>query len=425
MEHTLKRGPDGALQRDPGPAGGVRPAAPDAPPSTVPAAEAVPGLHAPAPSRTATAVRHVCMLNYYAWGVIADLDGDRVHIGGEEVQHALMSRYLARSGWQVDSLVGDFGQAPLERIDGVQVRKTFRLDAGLPGMRFFVPRLTRTWAAMQAANADVYYISCAGAMAGVVAAFCRRYGRRFVFRIASDADCAPHTLMLDNARDRWLYHYGLRHAHAILVQTRHQADLLRQHYGLHAEVAGMFSDVPQRVATLAERGTDLLWLANMRSMKRPEWYLDTVQEVPDLRCEMAGGAHPDELPLYQRTEQRARTLPNLNFHGQVKFNTTRALFARARLFLNTSSFEGFPNTYLQAWSNGVPVIATFDPDGLIARLGLGAAVDTPAQAVAAARALLADPQAWAACSARCRAYAMERLAPDIVARPYLAALEGS
>jgi len=362
------------------------------------------------------------MLNYYAWGVIADLDGKSVHIGGEEVQHALMSRYLARRGYKVTSLVGDFGQRPLEQVAGVQVRKTFALRAGVPGLRFFAPRVSSTWAALKAADADVYYASCAGAMVGVMAAFCRRHKRRFVFRIASDADCSPATLMVGNPRDRMLYHYGLRRADAILAQTRKQADLLMQHYGLEARVAGMFSDLPDSVRTLGERATDLLWLANMRSMKRPAWFLDVVRESPGLRCAMAGGAHPDEAALYEQVRDGAAALPNLRFHGQVKFGTTRELFADARIFINTSSFEGFPNTYLQAWANGVPVIATFDPDGMIASKGLGVAVANAGAAAVQARALLDSPAEWAACSARCRAYAVSRLSPDTVSAPYLAAM---
>lgn len=364
----------------------------------------------------------ICMLNYYAWGVLADLDGDAVHIGGEEVQHALMSRYLARQGYAVTSLVGDFGQRALEEIEGVQVRKTFALDAGVPGLRFFAPRLSSTWAALRAANADVYYVSCAGAMAGVVAEFCRRHRRRFVFRVASDADCAPHTLMLDNSRDRMLYHYGLRRADAILVQTDRQAKLLQRNYGLDARQAGMFSDLPEQVRGFGERGGGLLWLANMRAMKRPEWFLDMARRVPRLPCDMAGGIHPGELALYTRVAAAAESLPNLRFHGQVRFGATRALFADARIFVNTSSFEGFPNTYLQAWANGVPVIASFDPDGIIAAHGLGVAVDNVDSAVAEARSLLASPAKWEAFSARCRAFARARLAPDQVSQPYLAAM---
>ena len=364
----------------------------------------------------------ICMLNYYAWGVFADLDGQGVHIGGEEVQHAQLARYLARRGCRVTSLVGDFGQRALEQVDGVAVRKTYALSDGWPGWRFFMPRLTSTWAALRQADADVYYTSCAGPMVGVLARFCRRHGRRFVFRVASDADCMPSTLMLGNARDRLLYRYGLTRADVVLAQTRRQAELLLEHYGVRAQLAGMFSDLPAGVAGFDERGADLLWLANLRSMKRPEWFVDIARQVPRLRCHIAGAAHPGEAELYRRVADAAADLPNLHFHGQVRFGATAALFANARLFINTSAFEGFPNTYLQAWAHGVPVIATFDPDGLIAEHGLGMVVDSAVAAGARARALLASPADWAACSARCRAYAHARLAPDLVAQPYLAAL---
>lgn len=364
----------------------------------------------------------ICLLNYYAWGVIADLGGERVPIGGEEVQHALLSRYLARQGHVVTSLVGDFGQSALAVIDGVQVRKTFALGAGLPGLRFFSPRASVTWKALKTTDADVYYASCAGAMAGMVAAFCRCYRRRFVFRVASDPDCAPATVKLGNGRDRLLYHYGLHRADAVLAQSERQLALLLRHYGVRATLAGMFSDLPDTVAAFGGRRVDLLWLANMRPMKRPECFIELARQAPGLRCAMAGGAHPDQLPLYQRVAAAAAGLANLRFHGQVRFGETRALFANARIFINTSSFEGFPNTYLQAWANGVPVVATFDPDGIIAAHGLGVSVAEPGQALAAARALLASPAAWHACSARCRAYACARLGPDTVAVPYLEAL---
>ena len=41
------------------------------------------------------------------------------------------------------------------------------------------------------------------------------------------------------------------------------------------------------------------------------------------------------------------------------------------MFVNTSNIEGFPNSFLQAWVRGVPVVSFFDPDGLITNKCLG------------------------------------------------------
>jgi glycosyltransferase involved in cell wall biosynthesis len=67
----------------------------------------------------------------------------------------------------------------------------------------------------------------------------------------------------------------------------------------------------------------------------------------------------------------AARLPNVSMLGAVRYRDSGALFDRAKIFLNTSAIEGFPNTFLQAWIRGLPVVTFFDPDGLVQRLPLG------------------------------------------------------
>ena len=107
--------------------------------------------------------------------------------------------------------------------------------------------------------------------------------------------------------------------------------------------------------------------------------------------------------------ERAARLPNVAFFDYVPFPETEALFARALLFVNTSRSEGFPNTFVQAWKHGTPVLSLeIDPDRVIAANGLGSACDgDPARMRGELAALLEHPARWEACSRNALSYVRE------------------
>jgi glycosyltransferase involved in cell wall biosynthesis len=94
----------------------------------------------------------------------------------------------------------------------------------------------------------------------------------------------------------------------------------------------------------------------------------------------------------------------VTFHGSVSFHAVSTFYARARLLVNTSDIEGFPNSYLQAWAHGTPVVAFHDPNGVIQREGLGVAAHTIGEISAAAQEFATDLQNWEATSNRCKAF---------------------
>jgi glycosyltransferase involved in cell wall biosynthesis len=341
-------------------------------------------------------------------------------IGGESVQQTLLAKALARRGHTVSMVTADHGQQDGAICGRIRVYKAYRPAAGVPLLRFVHPRWTGLWSALARADAQLYYTSCAGMHLGLLALYCAHHRRRLVFRCASDSDCDPAHLLIRYARDRWLYRYGLRRADAILVQNAAQAAALRRHFGLTGRPAGMLVEpAPMSGA----RDIDVLWVGNIRRVKRPDRLLALAVELPDALIHMVGGPVPDEAALFERIRRSAASHPNLSFHGHRSYWDVNRLYGRARLLVNTSDIEGFPNAFLQAWMRGVPVVSFTDPDGLIRRHGLGEVVASAAAMREAIRRLLRDPDALGAAGERCRAFMAREYTEERVLAPYLAAFE--
>ncbi len=316
--------------------------------------------------------RKICIVAMDAYGLLSG-EGDLKYIGGETVQHVLLARAWRDMGHEVSMIAFDDGQGARRVIDGITVHAAHKRNAGIPGIRFFHPRASKLFSALMAADAEVYYQSPAGAYTGITAWFCRMTGRQFIFRVASDSDCEKEHSRIDLWRDRRLYEYGLRRANLVAAQTDHQARMLMENHRIEARVVNMMVESPHRGAASVKKDIDVLWLGNLRSLKRPELVLELARQLPDVQFTLAGGPCPFAwgYTYFDDVKAAAARLPNVSMPGGIRYSDSGEWFDRARIFLNTSSIEGFPNTFLQAWIRGVPVVSFFDPDGLIRRLQLG------------------------------------------------------
>jgi glycosyltransferase involved in cell wall biosynthesis len=376
----------------------------------------------PAEDRREASLPSICFVGIPNLAVLAP-QIDPSGAAGEPVQQTLLAMALARRGHRVSMIVADHGQPDGAVYEGIQTFKAFSRSAGLPVLRYLHPRLTGLWSALSRADSDVYYASCAGGQVGQVAMFCARRRRRFVFRAASDTDCLPDSLIVSRwyRRDKWLYEHGLRRAAGVLVQSARQQELMRRNFGVESSIAGMLVQPGHSERRFAERDIDALWVSNMRPVKRPDVLLGVADQLPQVAFHMVGGTVRGAEQFFETMKEQAAGRSNVTFHGPVAYRDVSALYSRARVLVNTSDVEGFPNTYLQAWSSGTPVVAFFDPDGIIAREGLGATVRGPDEMTVAVRRLTSDEREWHAARARCLAFMERHYSDELVLQPYLQA----
>jgi glycosyltransferase involved in cell wall biosynthesis len=344
---------------------------------------------------------HVCFVAPNAYPLLSG-DESTEFIGGAELQQVTIAKGLARRGYKISMICLDFGQADHVQIDGVRVLRAFRRDAGVPVLRFVHPRLTSLWACMKRADADVYYQRTAGMLTGVVAAFCKWHDKKSLFAAAGNPDLEPRTRRIRFARDRWVYEYGLRNVDRILVQNDEQACLCSQNFGRNATLVPNCYTI--RSSQRGTNGRDILWVSTIKPLKRPELFLDLAEALPQYRFRMIGGPGRGQQGLFDAIAERAKKIPNLEFHGFVPFSQVENHFDDALLLVNTSESEGFPNTFLQAWARGIPTISFVDGGARYNDEPVGIIVDSIPTMLAAVAGLVGDETARSTRSARSLEY---------------------
>jgi glycosyltransferase involved in cell wall biosynthesis len=360
----------------------------------------------------------ICFVAHFAYGALSGSNSQ--HIGGVEQQQSMIAKWLASRGYSVSMLTWDEGYDDGMEIDGVRLFKICPQDSGRRGIRFFHPRWTGLVRAMKRANADIYYQNCGECVTGQVAAWCRLHRRKFVYSMANDADVDPALPEMKYRRERFLYTYGLRHANCVIAQTQYQQRCLSKFWDINSTVIPMpctawpNETCQYRCGTVNNR---ILWVGRIVPQKRFEWLIEIARLCPDLHFDVAGHANI-ETEYSRSLEARIKMLDNVVLHGVIPHDKLYKYYRSASLLLCTSRFEGFPNTFLEAWSLGLPVVSTFDPDHLIETMKLGKTANEITGVIAAMRELLTDESEWNRISAITKKYFRENHSPDVVMPQY-------
>jgi glycosyltransferase involved in cell wall biosynthesis len=320
-------------------------------------------------------------------GIYAYASQSPLALGGAERDHWLLARALAQAGWTAIVGVREFlDPGERHRIDGVNYVGIGRGPV-LPAWRTF----------LTAERPDWLLRKCASHLWGPLVEIAKLSGARTIFHTACDLDVHPRHAPL--SRPRWwpLYWWGLSRTDRIFVQHSAQLAALTRRWRTKACVLPKVYD---SVASTAQkphctREPYVAWVGTLVHFKRPDLLVDIARRTPSVRFLVCGGlpaaAHSPDTGA--GIPERLRALRNVEYLGQVAPETAAQVIADAALLLSTSDVEGFPNTFVQAWASGTPVVTlTIDPDSIIQRKRLGVVVGTVDRAVAEMAALLNTPQ---------------------------------
>ena len=224
------------------------------------------------------------------------------------------------------------------------------------------------------ANADIYVHH--GGIEGLIPLL---LGKKCVLSIASDA-FLDQSLIKINSKEfkksifsfvsiaNWI---NIKYSNLIIVQNEFQRNILREKFKIDANLIKIPFNISDKVSIKKSTPSTVLWVGAMAKVKQPNLFVKLAKEMPDVNFQMIGG-HYNNAKLFNHIKKQASNLDNLDFLGAVPFNDINDYFKKASILINTSVFEGFPNSFVQAWMNFTPVITlNVDPDGVIISNNMG------------------------------------------------------
>lgn len=329
----------------------------------------------------ATPIR-VCFVSPLGGGLYR---ADRGYAGGAELQFFHLSQSLSHDRqFHVSVLVTETGAPTVDASGAVKVfsrQGKSRLAQVAPSigawtgmLRQSVEAFREMGALFRTIDADVFLHAGAGVEVGAYALLCRLMGKRFVFVVASSADLRS---LCGSVRGplRWLYPIGVYLAHAVICRTEEQQEWLRRRY--RREGILIRTAHPSEPDCLRPVGRvdapSILWAGRLDKVKQPEIFLELARSFPMERFAMLVIHGDGQAGEMARLRQQVKELPNVTLAENLPWHQTGRWFAAAKLFVNTSAYEGFPNTFVQAAMYGTPILSLgVDPDGVLSRFEIGA-----------------------------------------------------
>lgn len=336
--------------------------------------------------------------------------GDKM--GGAEYQTALLARELAAQGHAVAFLATRAGREAKYHDQGITVLETAGPHTTSPSRHAqALDNLVKTWAP------DLCYLRIFADIAPLMSS-CRRYGVATVSMSCSGPETSPfllghHPYEAAGHLLKGTFYEHLRSFRAIAqadvhaCNTRELSDNVARWYPrkrIHTVYNG--TPFPDSSELHTQPGKQVVWVNNIKRVKRPEWFVELARRLPDYDFVMIGALYPGR---YGRAIQQIldEAPANLHYLGRQPVETANQIIGQSDLLVYTTrpGYEGFGNSFLQAWMRAVPTISTYTLDDIPEREQIGRYVTDVPSLTAAVAELMESTAQRMDMGARARRYA--------------------
>jgi glycosyltransferase involved in cell wall biosynthesis len=292
-------------------------------------------------------------------------------VGGATVQLHSWIKGFVHEGWDVGVLVSKNAQQSND--SSVIFVETYDQNYGIPKLRYLYYRIPKIFSAIKEFKPDYLYHGLPSFMSAILLVICRLLEIKFILRISNDFILDDRIKSKYSKLEMLALRYILRKSDYVIVQNKYQLKIIQNisHKGQLTLIPNpYYYEYKKREI---DRENYVAWIGIFQYQKNLKALYDIASFLNNIEFQIAGSSYINIDDETRNAIIKLKKCSNVKFVGYLHRNEIPNFLAKAKLLLNTSRYEGFSNTYLEAFSVGTPIVCIekVDPDNIIKNNSLG------------------------------------------------------
>jgi len=301
------------------------------------------------------------------------------HTGGAELQCYLISEELLKRGWEVEVLTAQ-GAVCYENYLNDKISYYY-----LKNFKINLIRYIRAIILLFKTKSDYYYIRTDDRLLrGALVLFAALKKKKIVYALAHDDDAKNISYLFSLSKSKkhllkkifrfidlglvdLFANRSIFRVDKIIAQSSQQQLILKKHTNLDSVIINnSFKFTP----AFDKKENIVIWVANMRPFKRPEIFINLAKKFENSGWKflMIGKSSAE----FNNLISDAQSINNFEYIGSLSYKEANKWFAKSKILVNTSTVEGFSNTFLQAWFYEVALVSlAVNPNNILTKGNTG------------------------------------------------------
>ncbi|PVY36667.1 glycosyltransferase family 4 protein [Pontibacter virosus] len=263
----------------------------------------------------------------------------------------------------------------------IKIIEDYDPSKGIKWIRWAYYRIPHIYNTLRYIKPDFVYKSIPTWHSSILAVICYLLNIQFIQRVSNDFLVDDRFYTKYSQTHRLFQNIAFKLSSFILCQNEYQYRIIK--YKFPNKVVHKISNpiVLESSNYLDEGKQDsyIAWLGLFQYQKNLKLLYHIATNLANQTFLIAGkeGSKVDTETIEYLT--KLRELPNVKFIGFLQRHEVLPFLAKSKYLLNTSRYEGFSNTFLEAMATGTPILTTeqVNPDSIISDHRLGIIYEDP------------------------------------------------